>query len=83
MGGEPSANANLLVPAKGARTVKVIRGTIPVYLEKGRKRTVLMENLAKAQGKKHKSDEFTVEIDLFKQVDRAPGEPVTIRRPAR
>jgi hypothetical protein len=63
-----STTVDLLAPAKDARSVKVLRGTIPVFLEKERKRTVLVENIAKAQGKKHKSDEFTVEIDLFKQL---------------
>lgn len=68
MGYEQPATVSLLAPSKGARAVKVLRGTIPVYLEKETKRTVLVDNIAKAQGKKHKSDEITVEIDLFKQL---------------
>lgn len=68
MGHELFASMNMLAPTKGARTVKVLRGTIPVYLEKGKTRTVLVENIAKAKGKKHKSPELTVEIDQFKQL---------------
>lgn len=68
MGHEQPITVSLLVPTKGARSVKVLRGTIPVYLVKEKKRTVLVDNIAKAQGKKHKSDEFTVEIDLVKQL---------------
>src|SRR5262249_13768734 len=63
-----SASVSLRIPAKDARSVKVLRGSIPVFLEKERKRTVLVENIAKAQGKKNKSDEFTVEIDRVKQL---------------
>jgi len=68
MGHELPATMNLLVPAKEARAVKVLQGSIPVYLEKEKKRTVLVENIAKAQGKEHKSQEFTVGIDNFKQI---------------
>ncbi len=68
MGHQQPINVSLLVPTKAARSVKVLRGTIPVCLEKEKKRTVLVDNIAKAQGKKHRSDEFTVEIDLVKQL---------------
>lgn len=68
MGHDLFASVNMLAPTKGTRTVKVIRGTIPVYLEKEKKKTVVVENIAKAKGKKHESQGFTVEIDQFKQL---------------
>jgi hypothetical protein len=55
----------LQVPSDGAHTLKVIRGSIPVHLEKGRTRTVVFEDLAKAQGKKVEVEGSTYQLDLF------------------
>jgi len=47
-----SGQISIRTPAKDARSLKVIRGSIPVYLAKDKKTTVLFADLKKAQGKK-------------------------------
>src|SRR5439155_27042491 len=47
-----SVDVYLSPPRKEARTLKLIRGNIPVTLEKEKKTTVLTDDFKKAQGKK-------------------------------
>jgi hypothetical protein len=65
-GGEPD-QLSLLPPAKGVRALKIIRGSIPVYLEKEKKRTVVFDDIKKAQGKQFELDGITYQFDFFYQ----------------
>lgn len=66
-GMEQHAHVQLMPAAEGARTIKIIRGSVPVFLEKDKKTTVLLDSLKDIQGKKLKAGKTTVEIDLFKE----------------
>ncbi len=54
-------------PAKDAKTVALLKGTIPVHIQKDKKTVVLAEKVLEAKGKKIKLGESTVEIDEFKE----------------
>lgn len=56
---------SLLPPAKGAHTVRWIRGFIPIYLEKDEKTIVLFADIWKARGKKTKREGIAFQVDLF------------------
>jgi hypothetical protein len=47
------------------RTLKLLRGTLPVTLEKEKKTIVVSDNLEKARGKSVKVDGATIQIDSF------------------
>lgn len=61
-----SVQVSLLAPSMNAKSLKVLRGTIPVYLQKEKKTVTLVDDLVKAQGKKCIADGLTVEIIVFK-----------------
>lgn len=69
-GGEHHASMEILPPNEAARSIKLIRGSVPVYLEKDKKTTVLLDNLKDIQGKKLTVGKTTVVVDLFKESAR-------------
>jgi hypothetical protein len=60
-----SGQISLHPPAKGARTLKIIRSSVPVYLEQSKKTVVLFADIKKAQGRKVKREGMTFQVDLF------------------
>jgi hypothetical protein len=60
-----SVQIQLLPSARNARSLKVIRGTIPVYAEKEKKTFVVTDDINKAQGKKVELDGLSVQVDLL------------------
>jgi hypothetical protein len=62
-----SGHISLRPPAKDTHSLKMVRGTIPVYLAKDKKTTVLYADLKNAQGKKIELGGATYQLDLFHQ----------------
>jgi hypothetical protein len=58
-----SASANLAWPSKSSRTVKLLKGVIPVTLLVEQKPTVVTDQLTSAKGKKFKLGTSTFQVD--------------------
>lgn len=62
-----SFEIDLLTPAKDAKSLKVIRGTIAVRVEKGKKALVVTEEIQQAQGKTIELQDLSIQVNfLFK-----------------
>jgi hypothetical protein len=70
VGGFPGMNMNAWVPlkpaSKNAKSISLLKGTIPVQIEKETKITVLAEKALDAKGKKFKFGDVSIEIDEVK-----------------
>ena len=55
----------LAPPIKGERVLKLLRGNLPIRLEKEERTIVVFDDLSKAQGKSVKVDQETVQVDFF------------------
>jgi hypothetical protein len=64
-----NAYVPLKAPAKDAKSVTLLKGTVPVHIEKEKKTTVLAEKILEAKGKKFKVGETSLEIDEVKKGD--------------
>jgi hypothetical protein len=60
-----SVYVRLRAPEKDAKAVKIIRGTIPVYVEKEKKALVVVEDINQAQGKTFELEGLSVQVVLF------------------
>jgi hypothetical protein len=69
-------SVNLLLPADNSRTLKHIKGNIPVSLLTSQKADVLTTDILKAKGKKFESGPIGISIE---DVTAAPGSQVQIK----
>jgi hypothetical protein len=56
-------NTNLIWPAKDARTIKLLRGVVPVTLLAEQKPLIVVENVLKAKGGKYQAGGLHLEVD--------------------